>query len=154
MEQLSYALSDLIDNLIPIGICVVLPVLIVWLVMRKKTNDTNKRTEIALAALEKNSEIDVEAFFKQMNPQQKLLKEKLLKKLLIGVMFTVLGIALLCFIIYMENKFPSLDEESLVIFYTASIVGLSVGFAYMINFFIGRRMLEKEIEIESKEKEK
>ena len=154
MEQLSYALSDLVDSLIPIGICVVLPVLIVWLVMRKKTNDTNKRTEIALAALERNSEIDVEAFFKQMNPQQKLLKEKLLKKLLIGVMFTVLGIALLCFIIYMENKFSPLKEEYLVIFYTASIVGLSVGFAYMINFFIGRRMLEKEIEIESKEKEK
>lgn len=154
MEQLSYALSNLIDNLVPIGICVVLPVLIVWLVMRKKTNDTNKRTEIALAALEKNSEIDVEAFFKQMNPQQKLLKEKLLKKLLIGVMFTVLGIALLCFIIYMENKISPLDEEYLVTFYTASIVGLSVGFAYIINFFIGRRMLEKEIEIESKEKEK
>ncbi len=154
MDQLSYALSDLIDNLVPIGICVVLPVLIVWLVMRKKTNDTNKRTEIALAALEKNSEIDVEAFFKQMNPQQKLLKEKLLKKLLIGVMFTVLGIALLCFIIYMENKFSPLEEEYLVTFYTASIVGLSVGFANMINFFIGRRMLEKEIEIESKEKEK
>ena len=38
--------------IISLGICVVLPVLIVWLIMRKQTNDTNKRTEIILAALE------------------------------------------------------------------------------------------------------
>ena len=46
--------------IISLGICVVLPVLIVWLIMRKQTNDTNKRTEIILAALEKNPNLQIE----------------------------------------------------------------------------------------------
>ena len=47
----------------------VLPIIIVALVARAKTNATNKRAEIALAAIEKNSDVDLEQFFKKiMNP--------------------------------------------------------------------------------------
>ena len=45
--------------IISLGICVVLPVLIVWLIMRKQTNDTNKSTEIILDALEKNPNLQI-----------------------------------------------------------------------------------------------
>lgn len=38
---------------------VALPVLIVWLNNRKKINETNQRTQIVLAAIEKNAETDV-----------------------------------------------------------------------------------------------
>ena len=57
--------------IISLGICVVLPVLIVWLIMRKQTNDTNKRTEIILAALEKNPNLQIEEFIKQLNPPKR-----------------------------------------------------------------------------------
>ena len=36
--------------LVPLGICVVLPVMIVWLVTRARQNETNKKTEIMLKA--------------------------------------------------------------------------------------------------------
>ena len=39
---------------------VALPVLIVWLNNRKKINETNQRTQIVLAAIEKNAETDGE----------------------------------------------------------------------------------------------
>ena len=65
--------------IISLGICVVLPVLIVWLIMRKQTNDTNKRTEIILAALEKNPNLQIEEFIKQLNPPKKSLKKELLE---------------------------------------------------------------------------
>ena len=55
---------------------VALPVLIVWLNNRKKINETNQRTQIVLAAIEKNAETDVEDLLKKMAPQKKLLKEK------------------------------------------------------------------------------
>lgn len=84
MEIIGLILSKLENILLPLGICVALPVMIVWLVMRKKTNETNRRTEIVLAAIEKNSEIDVEDFFKKMNPAQKTLKEKLMQRFLWG----------------------------------------------------------------------
>ena len=38
--------------LIPLGICVVLPVMIVWLVNRTRQNETNRKTEIMLKAIE------------------------------------------------------------------------------------------------------
>ena len=66
MQNIGLFVSQLEDILVPLGICVALPVMIVWLVMRKKTNETNRRTEIVLAAIEKNSEIDVEDFFKKI----------------------------------------------------------------------------------------
>ena len=37
-----------------IGCSTVLPIIIIWLVTRKQTNETNKRTEIIMSALEKN----------------------------------------------------------------------------------------------------
>ena len=37
--------------LVPLGICVVLPVMIVWLVTRARQNETNKKTEIMLKAI-------------------------------------------------------------------------------------------------------
>lgn len=36
------------DILIPIGVCVVLPVMIVWLINRTRQNETNRKTEIML----------------------------------------------------------------------------------------------------------
>ncbi len=77
-----------------LGICVVLPILIVALVVRSKTNATNKRAEIALVAIEKNSDLDMEAFFKKMNPPNRTIKEKLLNKLLCGCIFTIFGVCL------------------------------------------------------------
>ena len=55
-----YSLQFLEGILIPLGVCVVLPVLVVWLVMRKKTNETNRRTEVMLAAIEKGSDVNAE----------------------------------------------------------------------------------------------
>ena len=40
------------DIILPIFMCVVMPVAIVWLVMRAKQNETNKMAEIMLKAIE------------------------------------------------------------------------------------------------------
>ena len=50
------------DILMPLGICVVLPVMIVWLVTRARQNETNKKTEIMLKAIESGATIDANFF--------------------------------------------------------------------------------------------
>lgn len=52
-------LHQLTGILVPIGICVVLPVLCVWLVMRAKINKDNANKEVLIAAINKNSELEI-----------------------------------------------------------------------------------------------
>lgn len=42
-----------------IGCSTILPIVIIWLVTRKQINETNKRKDIIIAALEKNPDINV-----------------------------------------------------------------------------------------------
>ena len=50
------------DILTPIFICVVMPVAIVWLVMRTKQNETNKTAEIIIKVIESGNPIDQDFF--------------------------------------------------------------------------------------------
>ena len=122
-----------------------LPILIVWLDNRKKINETNQRTQIVLAALEKNPNLDVEELIKKMAPTQKkkLLKEKLLAKLLWGLLATLLGIGFIGCHIYV-----SLFTNSTSPCGFAGIVLLAVGLAFLVNFYVGKKMLAKEMEEE------
>ena len=82
------------EMMVYLGIFVVLPIIIVALMARVKTNITNKRAQIALAAIEKNSDVDLEAFFKKMNLPSRSIKERLLDKLLYGSIFTLFGVGI------------------------------------------------------------
>ena len=42
----------LVAILVPIALCVVLPVMIVWIVSKARAHEVNKRTEVLLAAIE------------------------------------------------------------------------------------------------------
>ena len=58
MDHLSIsALSDLLATVL----CgCVLPIYAIWQVVRRHMNDTDKRTQIVLAAIEKNPDMDIE----------------------------------------------------------------------------------------------
>ena len=130
--------------IISLGICVVLPVLIVWLIMRKQTNDTNKRTEIILAALEKNPNLQIEEFIKQLNPPKKSLKKELLEKLLCACVFIAIGISFLGVALWIDYKGGS-DPKDIY------QISLGIGISFLIVYFISKRMLAKELESEEKE---
>ena len=50
------------DIIVPIGICVVLPVMLVWLVTRVRRNEIDKKTEVMLKAIESGATIDSDLF--------------------------------------------------------------------------------------------
>ena len=91
--------EDLTELLVPIGVCVALPISIVYLILKRKIISENNKKEIILAALEKNADVNIEELVKKTSAPDKLLKEKLLKKLQWGLMAVVLGIGLLIYAI-------------------------------------------------------
>ena len=82
----------LIPILVPIFCGCILPIMIVWLNNRRRIIENNSRTQIVLAAMEKNPGMDIDEMLKKMAPKQKLLKEKLLAKLLWGCITLLFGV--------------------------------------------------------------
>ncbi len=142
-------MKELVAILVPIACGCVLPIMIVWFYIRKKMNETNKRTEIVLAAIEKNPEMDVEELMKSMAPKKKLLKEKLLTKLLWGCMTTMLGLGFIGFgtFLYCNNAGGTSDPMASV---TIGLLFAGIGIAFLINYFTGKKLLAGEIEAEER----
>ena len=140
------------DLLVPLGICVVLPVMIVWLVMRTRQNETNKKTEIMLKAIESGATIDTE-FFKSQLRGQKTIKERLLKRLTGGCIFTLLGVVFT--VIGFVNKDMMteihMQPDSFTIPCIFGGIFFAIGIGLLIVFFVGKKMLAKEMEAETRE---
>ena len=142
-------MEHLITSLVQIAICCVLPIMFVWLIVRSKMNETNQRTQIVLAAIEKNPEMDIEELIKKISRNGKLLKEKLLTKLLWGTLAILLGLGLIglgAWLGYVGGG--GTDDPFVSVCF--GLIALGVGIAFMINYFVGKKMLAKEIEAEEK----
>ena len=141
-------------NILPVILCgCVLPIIFIWMETRRKMNETNARTQIVTAAIEKNPDMDVEELMKKISPKKKSLKEKLLSKLLWGCITTILGIGLIGFGIFLINtiskdtqKIHMADDVQTAIAF--GVILLAIGAAFIINYGVGRKMLAKEIEAE------
>ena len=135
--------------LIVLGCGCVLPIMVVWFMIRESINKTNKRTQIVLAAIEKNPDMDIEELMKKISPKKKLLKEKLLSKLLWGGIIAFLGIAFLGYCV-VQGYVGGMPTATLQQFSLFGAVLLGIGIAFLVNYAIGKKMLAKEIEAEEK----
>ena len=131
-------------NILPIILCgCVLPIIFIWMETRRKMNEANARTQIVMAALEKNPDMDVEELLKKISPKKKLLKEKLLW----GCITSIVGIGLIAYGFFLTTQEIHMfeDVQTAIGF---GVVLLAVGAAFIINYGVGRKMLAKEIEAE------
>ena len=142
-------MHDLVSILVPLGCGCLLPIMIVWFTIRESMNKTNQRTQIVLAAIEQNPDMDIEELMKKISPKQKLLKEKLLTKLLWGSIVAFLGIALLGYCI-VQGYVGGMPTAALQQFSLFGAVLLGIGIAFLINYYVGRKLLAKEIDAEEK----
>ena len=135
--------------LLPLGICVALPVLIVWLVMRARQNEINRKTEVMLKAIETGVEIDKSFFSSQV--KQTTIKERLLEKLTAACVCAFLGvIGLIISIIWWKESSCNINDGPIPFLMLGGGILLAVGLAFLISYFIGKKMLAKEIEFEEK----
>ena len=137
----------LIPILVPIFCGCILPIMIVWLNNRRRIIENNSRTQIVLATMEKNPGMDIDEMLKKMAPKQKLLKEKMLAKLLWGCITLLLGVGLAIFCLCTSFG-GGMTPSNLWFSGFMSAIMIAVGIAFLINYFIGKKMLAKEIEAE------
>ena len=143
-------MEHLVEILVPIACGCVLPIVIVWLAIRKEMNDTNTRTQIVLAAIEKNPDLNIEDLMKKISPKKSLLKEKLLKKLLWGCITALLGVGFIGYCTY-HGLVGGGSTSDLTRFSLAGVVLLGIGIALLINYNVGKKVLAKEMEAEKAE---
>ena len=142
--------SDAIVGLVSIVACgCILPIVWLWLKARQNMNETDTRKQIVLAAIEKNKETDVEDLLKKMAPKQKLLKEKLLSKLLWGCIISLLGFIIFGCGLWIDWCGGS-DPDEIHFLYFCGGVLFAIGIGFLIYYFVGKKMLAKELEAEEK----
>ena len=131
----------LVQILVPIGVAVVLPIAIVAIVFRSALASERNRKEIVLAVLEKNPDIDVEQLMKNLKKSEKLIKEKLHARLERGCGSCLMGVAFL--LLYF---FEFMGRTDLPLIMGPALI--AIGIAFLVSYFVGRRMLAQEMEAE------
>ena len=131
--------------LVCIGSCVVLPITVVWLTVRHKMHKTDKRAEIAMAAIEKITGMTVEEFLRSLQPRQKTIKERLYTRLTMGLPLFGIGLGLLMYALYrgLSHSWTSGDVRGMMLF--GCIISL-LGLGFIIAYWMGKRMFRKELE--------
>ena len=131
------------------GLCIALPLVILWMTNKRKNHEIDKKTEILMTMLEKNPNLDPAEVLDKLDMSsedgKKSLKERLLEKLLGGCICTLTGIVL--FFTHLFG-FVFLGDK------TTGVVGggvlTAVGIALIIHYFVSKKMLQSEIETEEK----
>ncbi len=141
----AYVLEDIIST---IGIGVVLPIVIVWLINRKRTNEANRRAEIMLKAIEAGSSVDLNLF----QEPQKSIKEKLLDRLTAAWVATLVGLPVIVFGITVFNMEGYDNVGPLMVAGIGGVI-LAVGIALFGVYFAGKKLLATELEAEAKSEE-
>ena len=140
-------MSDFIDILPALACGCVLPIVVIWLAIRNEMNKTNQRTQIVLAAIEKNPDMDLEELMAKISPKKKLLKEKLLSRLLWGGIIAFVGFSFFASNLWLDYL-GGADPEMLFLLYAIGGILFGIGLAFIINYLVGKKMLAKEMEAE------
>ncbi|MBD5322067.1 MAG: hypothetical protein HDS01_04755 [Bacteroides sp.] len=122
------------DFVLPLFLCVVLPITIVLIVSRLKMNRDNKRAEIIIKALESNADVNADKLIESLNQSQRSERGDVQnRRLLRGCIFSLLGlVAIIAGVVFAFNGEPVSK---------ALLLGggfLAIGASYMIVYFVSR----------------
>ena len=138
-------LISIIKSLVPIACGVVLPIVMVWLYYRNEQLEATKRSEIVMAAIEKNPEVDVQEFLSKLNPPKKSYKEQLMTKmhqeLLWGTICLIVG-AITILVIITLSILQGFAEEFISIGSIFGIVPLAAGCGLLAAYNNAKKTLE------------
>ncbi|MDE7376317.1 MAG: hypothetical protein K2N16_05670 [Muribaculaceae bacterium] len=134
-------MHQLINDLVPIFICVVLPVSIVLIYYLASINRENKRAKVLIKAIEANNNIDADKLAEAMRKPKKSAREILNRRLMYGCLFTALGLALLIFGTTYSFPLHMADEHNFIMF--SSVVCLGIGVGFVATYFFTRKSVDK-----------
>ena len=127
--------------LVPIFICVVLPVTIVYIIYRTRQKRDANRTAILLEAIRSNSAIDTDKLTESVAVKKRTPRELLNLRLLRGCIFSLVGVVLilLCPIL---TLIEGSDLEAISFMLLAGGICLAIGISYLIVYFTSRKQFK------------
>lgn len=133
-------MEQLTEILVPLGVVVALPVLIVWIVNRTANNKINKNAEVIIKAIENNSAIDTDKLVEALGTRHRTPRQLLNLRLLRGCIFSLVGIAvgIYCLIVWLADIMGS----GIMSYFFVAMVCLAIGGGYLITYFLTRKTVE------------
>ncbi len=142
-SQFFYTLRNFIDALVPIGICVVLPIIVITLAMKTRRHEMDKKTEVLLKAVESGAQLDP-AFFEsaaKAGCKEKTVKDKLAGYLIAACITAGIGLLIaIVSVIYMTIK-VDLNPAAILVLLVPCAILLGVGIAFFIVYFVGKKKI-------------
>ena len=143
-------MDETVAIVIPLAICVVLPVAIVWIVFYFINQRNKMQSRIVLESLKANPNIDTDKLISALQTPTRGPWEKLSRKLLRGSIFTLTGIAFIFL-----GAFSQEGDEGFGCWVVAGVC-LAVGIGFLITYWFAyshRNELSREWQnIESPQK--
>lgn len=129
-----------------ITICVLLPITMASLRYKNKQYETRKKSDILMAAIEKNADINVQDFLNKFNPPRKSFEEKMKTmlhlELLWGAILLIVG--LLCMLVFiLVYCFEHFDTDYITLGVIFGIIPIGIGAGLLIAHFNGKKTLNK-----------
>lgn len=130
---------EYISDLVPIFVCVVLPVAIVAIINHTKMNADNKRADILMKAIDSGNMIDADKLADALRKPQKSAQEISNTRLLRGCMYTLIGLFIV--IVGLVNFCTGADFESdpVTIPMLCGTISLGIGISYLVVYFVSRK---------------
>lgn len=134
--------TEFINAMVPIVICGILPVAIVWIVTNKLKNRDDKRAEVLMKAIESDKSIDTNKLAEALGSPNDQKSDILSKRLLRGLMFSFIGLAMIIGALLIFGNGGSGDTPELGIM--GGTVLLAIGISYLIVYWVTYRQKQKE----------
>lgn len=138
-------ITDVISLLIPIGICVVLPIVIVWLFVKSSINESNNKAKILLKALETDNGVNTDKLAEAMAGRNRTPREILNRRLLFGCIMSFIGVAscIACAVMCAAGESLFNFPGFLLLLGAASI---AIGLGFLVVYFVTRKQVEEHKE--------
>ncbi len=130
-----------VQVLVPIFVCVVLPVAIVLIVFLATINSDNKRAQVLIKAIEANNSIDADKLADALRKPKKSACEILNSRLLRGCIFSLIGLFLV--IVGLVNCIAgtAFGSDPVTVPMVFGGISLAIGISYLIVYYVTRKQL-------------
>lgn len=135
-------------ELIPISICAIMPIMVIFLLMWAQRNKDNKRAEVIIEACRAKGDVDIDQLQKALGRKELSPARLLQRRLLIGCVCSFSGIGLL-----LTGLLLSFSEDNeiydLWFMMLAGFILTAIGISYYVVYRLQRRMMRDGMEAES-----
>lgn len=128
--------------LVPIAVCMVLPIAIVLIVALTKMNGDNKRTQIIIKAIEANNNVDADKLVESLKKMNKTPHEVLSLRLLRGCIFSLVGLGLIIVGLFNLINGTPFNSDPVSVPFVFGGASIAVGISYLIVYLVTRKQLK------------